>query len=475
LPHSQGRKNKNDTKQGKIKSIINRRRRNAFAHYAGARSVKVTMPSTPPPIIIEVNAASKSYATDVSGWARLRGWLGGNTSKQKRTCVLQPLSLTISQGEVVGIIGRNGSGKSTLLKLIVGTLAPTTGLVQSRGRITALLELGLGFNPEYSGRDNVINYLALNGLSQARIQELIPAVESFAEIGDYFFQPMRTYSSGMQMRVAFAAATASRPDVLIVDEALAVGDSYFVHKCIARIRSFCAEGTTLLYVSHDMSSIRTLCNRAILLDAGALCMDDIPAKVCDYYNGLLAEKEEHAAITQAVRSDNWVETRSGNQMARILSVCVRDGMTDAVLTKIKLRQEIRICIEIEARAGVKQLVVGVMLKDRVGHLIWGSNTWHANKVVTQLSAELSVLHCELALPCLLGPGSYGVTVALHENDQHFSNNYDWLDNAVVFDVERSEDENFFVGSSFLPNSFYFKGGNTEAFNVGVPVFLNPKQ
>jgi lipopolysaccharide transport system ATP-binding protein len=411
------------------------------------------MPSTPPPIIIEVNAASKSYATDVSGWARMRGWLGGNTSKQKRTCVLQPLSLTISQGEVVGIIGRNGSGKSTLLKLIVGTLAPTTGLVQSRGRITALLELGLGFNPEYSGRDNVINYLALNGLSQARIQELIPAVESFAEIGDYFFQPMRTYSSGMQMRVAFAAATASRPDVLIVDEALAVGDSYFVHKCIARIRSFCAEGTTLLYVSHDMSSIRTLCNRAILLDAGALCMDDIPAKVCDYYNGLLAEKEEHAAITQAVRSDNWVETRSGNQMARILNVSLLDVQKNEAVKTVALKQWLRVQIEIEVLAEIQQLVVGVMFKDRLGHLVWGSNTWHKNKAVTNFMQLPQVFYCDLTFQCALGDGSYGVTVAVHEQDQHVSNSFDWIDNALVFDVVRRVEDDYFIGSTYLEAKF----------------------
>jgi lipopolysaccharide transport system ATP-binding protein len=411
------------------------------------------MPSTLPPIVIEVNAASKSYATEVSGWARMRGWLGGDISKRKRTCVLQPLSLTIAQGEVVGIIGRNGSGKSTLLKLIVGTLTPTTGLVQSRGRITALLELGLGFNPEYSGCDNVINYLALNGLSHERISELLPAVESFAEIGEYFFQPMRTYSSGMQMRVAFAAATASRPDVLIVDEALAVGDSYFVHKCIARIRSFCAEGTTLLYVSHDMSSIRTLCNRAILLDAGALCMDDIPAKVCDYYNGLLAEKEEHVAITQAVRSDNWVETRSGNQMARILSVSLLDVQKNVAVKTVALKQWLRVQIEIEVMAEIQQLVVGVMFKDRLGHLVWGSNTWHTNKVVTKFTQIPQVFCCDLTFQCALGDGSYGVTVAVHEHDQHISNSFDWIDNAIVFDVVRSIEEDYFIGTTYLEAKF----------------------
>ncbi len=414
---------------------------------------RLTMLTMRAPIVIEVNQASKSYATGVGGWSRVKGWVGGSTSHQKKTCVLQPLSLNIAQGEVVGIIGRNGSGKSTLLKLIVGTLSATTGTVVTHGRITALLELGLGFNPEFSGHDNVVNYLALNGFSQARIEALLPSVESFAEIGNYFAQPMRAYSSGMQMRVAFAAATASRPDVLIVDEALAVGDSYFVHKCIERIRSFCAQGTTLLYVSHDMSSVRALCDRAILLEAGALRMDDAPAKVCDYYNGLLAEKEEATTITQAVRADNWVETRSGNQLAKILNVSLFDASSDKPLTKVELRQMLRIHIDIEARASIKQLVVGVMLKDRMGHLVWGSNTWHAQKAVTQFSTDPTRLTCELTVQCMLGPGSYGVTVALHENDQHLSNNYDWLDNAVVFDVERCVEEAFFVGAVFLPSQF----------------------
>lgn len=427
------------------------------------------MLSAQPSIVIQVNDASKSYAIDAGGWNRIKGWLGGDTSQQKRTCVLQSLSLTIAQGEVVGIIGRNGSGKSTLLKLIVGTLSATTGHVHTQGRITALLELGLGFNPEFSGRDNVSNYLALNGFSQERIATLMPSVESFAEIGSYFEQPMRAYSSGMQMRVAFAAATAMRPDVLIVDEALAVGDSYFVHKCIARIRSFCAEGTTLLYVSHDMSSVRALCNRAILLDAGALRMDDVPAKVCDYYNGLLASKEDEIAITQTVRADTWIETRSGNQLAVIKRVTLSDAQTDQPIDAAKFRQWVKVCVDVEVRSnGLKQLVVGVMLKDRVGHLVWGTNTWHSKDTITEFPKAPSLFRCELTIQCMLGAGSYGVTVALHESDQHVSNNYDWLDNAVVFDVAGAEDEAFFVGSTYLPHSLSIAQRPTEVGAENLP-------
>ncbi len=421
------------------------------------------MPNQQKTAVVELTEVSKSYLYDASGWSRLRRWLGVGFAPQKQTAVLKPLSLRIEQGEIVGIVGRNGSGKSTLLKLIVGTLTPTTGSVLTNGRITALLELGLGFNPEFTGRDNVSNYLALNGFSEEHIKSLMPAAEKFAEIGAYFGQAMRTYSSGMQMRVAFAAATAVRPDILIVDEALAVGDSYFVHKCIERIRNFCALGTTLLYVSHDMNSVRTLCTRAILLDAGELLGDDAPAKICDFYNGLLAKKEEQSAIEQVVRSDSWIETRSGSHKAKISSVSLVDAQSHLPTKMVKLQQWIRVEIEIDLHAPIERLVVGVMLKDRWGHLVWGSNTWHADKVLKDFPHGCKKLFCSLKIQCCLGAGSYGITVAIHEDDQHTTNNFDWIDNAIVFDVERSESETFFIGSTFLPNKFdvEFKGNGEK--------------
>ncbi|MEI6181414.1 MAG: ATP-binding cassette domain-containing protein, partial [Chloroflexales bacterium] len=179
----------------------------------------------------------------------------------------------------VGIVGINGAGKSTLLKMITGTTQPSAGSVHMTGRVAALLELGMGFHPDFTGRQNALMAGQLLGLSTHEIEQLMPEIEAFAEIGEYLDQPVRVYSSGMQMRLAFSVATARRPDILIVDEALSVGDAYFQHKSFERIRAYGKQGTTLLIVSHDKGSIQGICDRAILLDAGRLSMEGAPDAV----------------------------------------------------------------------------------------------------------------------------------------------------------------------------------------------------
>src|SRR6185295_7263858 len=190
----------------------------------------------------------------------------------------------IQPGEAVGIVGVNGAGKSTLLKMITGTTQPTCGDIQLQGRVAALLELGMGFHPDFTGRQNTFMAGQLLGMQVEEIEALMPEIESFAEIGEAIDHPVRTYSSGMQMRLAFSVATARRPDVLIVDEALSVGDAYFQHKSFSRIREFRKAGTTLLIVSHDKTSIQSVCDRAILLDAGRLAKEGPPEEIMDFYN-----------------------------------------------------------------------------------------------------------------------------------------------------------------------------------------------
>lgn len=205
--------------------------------------------------------------------------------------MLQDINFTVNPGEAVGIIGINGAGKSTLLKMITGTSQPTKGNVHISGRVAALLELGMGFHPDFTGRQNVYMAGQLMGLHADDISKLMPKIEAFAEIGDYLDSPVRLYSSGMQMRLAFSVATSIRPDVLIVDEALSVGDDYFQHKSFERIRDFRRQGTTLLIVSHDKQAIQSMCDRAILLNAGRIEMEGEPEAVMDYYNALLAAKQ----------------------------------------------------------------------------------------------------------------------------------------------------------------------------------------
>jgi lipopolysaccharide transport system ATP-binding protein len=246
----------------------------------------------------------------------------------------------------VGIIGQNGAGKSTVLKMVTGTTRPTEGQIAVHGRVSALLELGLGMNPELTGRENAIHAAGLMGIPQNTIKQLLPTIEAFAEIGEYFDQPMRTYSSGMQMRVAFSVATAARPDILIVDEALAVGDAYFVHKCFQRIREFREAGTTLLMVSHDPTAVQTLCDRAILLDAGRMVLDGNPQDVSDYYNGLIAERENRTVrTTSSVHGRIATELGSGEAVIEQLELLDATGQRVEYVTvgqPVALRARVRV-------------------------------------------------------------------------------------------------------------------------------------
>ena len=226
---------------------------------------------------ITVTELGKAYKQYLNRWSRLIEWLkSGHVKRHQLKWVLQDISFTVKAGEAVGIIGINGAGKSTLLKLITGTTLPTTGSVHMTGRVAALLELGMGFHPDFTGRQNAFMAAQLMGISNDEIVRQMPEVEAFAEIGEYIDQPVRVYSSGMQMRLAFSVATAMRPDILIVDEALSVGDAYFQHKSFDRIRQFQKAGTTLLIVSHDKAAIQSICDQAILLKAGRLVMQGKP-------------------------------------------------------------------------------------------------------------------------------------------------------------------------------------------------------
>ena len=231
---------------------------------------------------ITVRNLGKAYKRYPSKWSRLAEWIipfSGN--RHTLNWVLQDLNFTVNPGEAVGIIGVNGAGKSTLLKMISGTSQPTTGSVEMTGKVAALLELGIGFHPDFTGRQNAYMAGQLLGYSVDQITAMMPAIEGFAEIGEYIDQPVRFYSSGMQMRLAFSVATAERPDVLIVDEALSVGDTYFTHKCFDRIREFRKHGTTLLIVSHDKMAIQSICDRAILLNQGKVAIEGQPEMVMD--------------------------------------------------------------------------------------------------------------------------------------------------------------------------------------------------
>lgn len=217
---------------------------------------------------LRVYNLGKVYKRYPNDRARLLEWLYPARPRHQQYWVLRGISFEVAPGEAIGLIGNNGAGKSTLLKMVVGTTQPSEGQVDLGGRVAALLELGMGFHPQFSGRQNAYMSGQILGFSGAQMTKLMPEIEAFAEIGDYLDQPLRTYSSGMQVRLAFSVATAVRPEILIVDEALSVGDAYFQQKSFDRIRQFRDAGTTLLIVSHNPSTVKTLCSRALLLDEG---------------------------------------------------------------------------------------------------------------------------------------------------------------------------------------------------------------
>jgi lipopolysaccharide transport system ATP-binding protein len=352
----------------------------------------------------------------------------------------------VSPGETIGIVGQNGAGKSTLLKLIAGTLKPTTGDIVIGGRIAAILELGMGFHPDLTGRQNVYHSAGLMGYSHEQIDHVIDAVSSFAEIGDYFDQPVRTYSSGMQMRVAFAVATMYRPEILIVDEALSVGDAYFQHKSFDRIRQFQQDGTTLLIVSHDRAAIQSICERALLLDKGQVLKDGKPAEVLDFYNALIAD-QENRRIEQKTLADGSVQTLSGTGEVLIEKVILSDPDGNP-LEFAGIGQDVVLTLQVKVLADIDELVVGFMLRDRLGMDIFGTNSFHLGKVLSDLRNDTTVTY-RYRFPLNLGVGSYAVSVAAHCDYSHLSTNYHWLDRAVVFNVVNLNKQ-LFTGLTWLP-------------------------
>jgi lipopolysaccharide transport system ATP-binding protein len=392
-----------------------------------------------------VSSLGKAYKRYPGKWSRAAEWVSGE-SRHEKTWVLRDINFNISPGEAVGIVGINGAGKSTLLKIITGTTQPTTGSVSLQGRVAAMLELGMGFHPDFTGRQNAYIAGQLLGLSIKEIVSLMPSIEDFAEIGDYLDRPVRLYSSGMQMRLAFSVATALRPDILIVDEALSVGDAYFQHKSFNRIREFRAQGTTLLIVSHDKSAIQTLCDRAILLERGFVIKDGNPQEVMDFYNAIIAEKEN--ATVEVKRLDNGsAQTQSGTGEARVKSIVMLDERNKAV-ELINVGQRVRLKVDIRVYADLPQLSFGYMIKDHLGQPVFGTNTHHLGVELNQLKKN-EALTLTFSFPANIGLGSYSVSTALHALDTHLLGNYEWRDLALIFNVI-NVDHAQFVGVSWIP-------------------------
>ncbi|SDI59412.1 ABC transporter ATP-binding protein [Pseudomonas panipatensis] len=395
---------------------------------------------------IRIHQLGKAYRQYPSRWARLREWLTpGGQPRHQQKWVLQGIELDIQPGEAVGIVGSNGAGKSTLLKIITGTTMPTCGSCSVGGQVSALLELGMGFHPEFTGRQNVFMASQLLGLQRYEIEALMPSIEAFAEIGDAIDQPVRTYSSGMQMRLAFSVATARRPDVLIVDEALSVGDAYFQHKSFERIRSFRRDGTTLLIVSHDRFAIQSICDRAVLLEFGQVAMQGDPEMVMDYYHARMGDGLNQL-VRQEMLANGKTRTISGTGEVEVDSVRLLDAHGEPTEV-VEVGHDVVLEVAVSVNKDIDRLVLGFMLKDRLGQAMYGINSHRLKQELRDLKVGERILY-RYAFPMRLGQGNYSVSLSLSKLDSHLDGNYEWRDCAMIFHVVNSTRENF-IGYSWL--------------------------
>lgn len=397
---------------------------------------------------IIVRDLGKKYKRYSNRWTRLIEWVTfGRYQSHESTWILRNLNFEIQKGDSLGIIGVNGAGKSTLLKLLTKTANPTEGSVEVNGRVAALLELGMGFHKDFSGRVNAMMTCQMMGFTHEESLELIPKIKEFSELGDYLEQPVRVYSTGMQVRLAFSAATVTRPEILIVDEALSVGDAYFQHKCIRRIREYRDRGTTLLFVSHDPGAVKSLCKRAILLDGGNIVKDGVPDTVLDYYNSVIARKRSDEAIEQVTGEDGRTMTRSGNGKARILSVDItHDGGKSARTFLVGESVELR--CQVEFNEQVNDPAVGILLRDRMGNDVYGTNTSYLGQKELLVKGG-ECLEFTFSFPLHIGAGNYSVCVAVHGGDSHLEENCDWWDCCLALQIVSGREPSF-VGIASLP-------------------------
>ena len=348
-------------------------------------------------IVINVEKVSKVYKLYDKPADRVREALGISKKQfYKKHYALSEVNLTIGKGECVGIIGANGAGKSTLLKIITGVLNPTSGKVEINGKISALLELGAGFNPEYTGIENIYVNGRMTGFAKEEVDKRLADILEFADIGDFVYQPVKTYSSGMFVRLAFAVAINIEPDILIVDEALAVGDVFFQAKCFRKFEEFKNKGKTILFVSHALGSIQKYCDRAILLDKGVKVDEGAPKQMIDMYNRILVHSEDDNIIRMDKRKESgekcgWDESKPwkeqlacnpntleyGNKEAEIIDYCIvnKDGVITNVINE---GEKFIIRFKVRFHHAIKDPILAFTIKDLRGVELAGTNTMIEN-------------------------------------------------------------------------------------------------
>lgn len=463
-------------------------------------------------IVISVNNISKCYKRYNRPVDRLKELLLPGKNISNEFWALQNINLEIIKGQTVGILGQNGSGKSTLLQIIAGTLTPTTGEIKVNGRLSALLELGSGFNPEFTGEQNVFFNGRLLGLSKEEIEEKFDDIAAFADIGDFLYQPVKTYSSGMYVRLAFSVAINVNPSILIVDEALAVGDARFQQRCMTRINQLRSNGVSVLFVSHDSQAIKRLCDYAVVIEKGQMVNHGLAVDMVSWYLALMTvdfnmqklhEIEELARMPNKITNDNFeqialancveknsivevsdlenlnkivesqVETRSiqeetntaktqfssyrefryfrhGDGQARIIRTWIENDQNQEV-DFVYLEQMITVYVETEFFTNLSRYLIGILVRDRLGTDIIGINTYQENIEIPEVSKGDKFIY-SFRFAINIKPGVYSISSSV-AYDQYSMPWMDWVENAFILRVMDLEPKRLVFGVYHPPQRY----------------------
>lgn len=393
--------------------------------------------------MISVQNVSKVYHLYHHPFYRVLSALGVSRSRKAEFWALRDINLRVERGQVFALLGPNGSGKSTLLQIISGILQPTTGRVLCSGRVAALLELGAGFNPEFSGRENVYLNGEIMGLSREELDDAFPRIESFAEIGQFIDRPVKEYSSGMYVRLAFSTAIHVDPEVLIVDEALAVGDAIFASRCVQKFEELRRKNVTVLLVSHDLGLIKRLADRAAFMLEGRVVMQGAPKDAVNQYVGFVLDRENAGKRPSIGRGEDSISAgsvsnktsfRHGDGASRVTDVQILNS-SGGVCHAFRPGDSIVLRIRAAFLKAVTNPVVGILIRNRIGMDIFGTNTRLERVEMGDFEAGEEI-EIEFELDCLLSRQEYTLTVAV----QHWNGlSQDWLDDVLDFRVEDTKD------------------------------------
>jgi lipopolysaccharide transport system ATP-binding protein len=437
--------------------------------------------------VIRLDKVSKSFKRYKANRERVRDLLLRRASAAHEFWALRDVDLEVREGHTIGILGRNGSGKSTLLQIVVGTLRPTSGSVQVHGRISALLELGTGFNPEFTGRQNVFYNGRILGVTQSEMEARFDDIAAFADIGDFLDYPVKTYSSGMYMRLAFSVAISVNPKILIVDEALAVGDARFQQRCISKIKRLREEGVSILFVSHDSDAVRRLCDHAIVLEHGRVVNQGSAVNMSNWYLSLMSvnfdlerqkmieeaaseqEQEPEEAELQALTpleeldlaqaeimpdtvldhkefENEFKYYRHGDGAARINKLLIRNAKGE-ITGNVFLGETVSVEFYVDFYSDQESHVLGFYLRDRLGTDIIGLNTFQERVRVPPVRVGERVAY-RFTFRIDVRPGVYGISPGLAYNQVEMRY-LDWIDNAEILRVS-DPDTSRIVFGMYLP-------------------------